>query len=171
MTLLRLLVCFFVCAGLLSPVHSEAADRVSYGQVIKGHTETSCLMDNLINETRGVRGPGAHDARVEIAHLVLSRTQHKEFAPTVCAVIHQKGYNKHLHKHWCEFSWICSKEHVAALDVKLVKSLRRAVRQAEYRYHRWGALKALYYTSNGTCPVRYKSKYRKGPFTFCVSEK
>ena len=149
-------------------IRMPSIERVVRQEVIHPDDGLSCAASMLYHEARGV---DSETARIELSRLVFSRVGQPGFAPTICGVVHQKTYVKKWHKTVCQFTWNCKYQHIRDWDPVVYKKVEASVGKAWKIHKALGPIKALYFSSNGKCPVHPQSIYHKGPFVFCVAKK
>lgn len=128
----------------------------------KGKKEQACLVRALLNESVGVKNVRA---RIEVARVIINRTLNPHFPHTFCGVYHQ--VHRYRRKIKCEFSDMCKHYHKHPFSPEDYRKAEEIAHRAVSDTYRYGIGKYLYFSSNGTCPVRASSFTHIGPFIFC----
>ena len=124
--------------------------------------QKECFIHAMLMETRGVK---QEKARVEVGRVIISRLLNKHFPKSLCGVYYQRHH--YSHKVVCEFSDVCHHHHKKPFTENDYKVAKNDMYNAVRLTYKFGPTPFLYFTSDGTCPVRIEKRKRIGPFTFC----
>lgn len=168
------LLCLFLFCLETGPLYAHVRHKVKHllhhthhmtRKIHKVHgktNQTTCLVRALLNESVGVKNVRA---RVEVARVIINRTLNPHFPSTFCGVYHQ--VHRYKRKIKCEFADMCVHYHKHPFSSEDYRKAEEIAHRAVRDTYRYGIGKYLYFSSNGTCPVRSSSSTKIGPFIFC----
>jgi spore germination cell wall hydrolase CwlJ-like protein len=94
-----------MCLLLITALHCSAAVQLSEADVRAFGQETiACLAQTIYHEARNE----PEEARIAVAHVVLTRTYSARFPDSVCGVVQQGAYEGRRPIRWrCQFTYYC----------------------------------------------------------------